>query len=86
MRKNTNIARDAVHDDDDDDDDDDDIDDNDKEAEEEEEKQQQQKVVVFTLPSRKHLLFLAFVEDNATMSSLRCFENHVSYFVQNRRK
>ena len=27
----------------------------------------------------------AFVEDNATMSSIRYFENHVSYFVQNRK-
>ena len=32
------------------------------------------------------LVFVAFVEDNATMSSIRYFENHVSYFVQNRRK
>ena len=31
-------------------------------------------------------LFVAFVEDNGTMSSKRYFENHVSYFVQNRRK
>ena len=31
-------------------------------------------------------VFVAFVEDNATMSSVRYFENHVSYFVQNRRK
>ena len=31
-------------------------------------------------------IFVAFVEDNATMSSIRYFENHVSYFVQNRRK
>ena len=30
--------------------------------------------------------FVAFVEDNATMSSIRYFENYVSYFVQNRRK
>ena len=30
--------------------------------------------------------FVAFVEDNATMSSIRYFENHLSYFVQNRRK
>ena len=29
---------------------------------------------------------VAFFEDNATMSSIRYFENHVSYFVQNRRK
>ena len=28
-------------------------------------------------------VFVAFVEDNATMSSIRYFENHVSYFVQN---
>ena len=27
-----------------------------------------------------------FVEDNATMSSIPYFENHVRYFVQNRRK
>ena len=31
-------------------------------------------------------IFLVIVEDNATMSSIRYFENHVSYFVQNRRK
>ena len=31
-------------------------------------------------------IFLAFVEKNATMSSMRYFENHVSYFVQKRRK
>ena len=30
--------------------------------------------------------FVAFIEDNATMSSIRYFENHVSYFVPNRRK
>ena len=29
---------------------------------------------------------VAFVEDNATMSSIRYFENHVSYFVQDRTK
>ena len=28
-------------------------------------------------------IFVAFVEDNATMSSIGYFENHVSYFVQN---
>ena len=28
----------------------------------------------------EHNLFVAFVEDNATMSSIRYFENHVSYF------
>ena len=32
------------------------------------------------------LLSVAFVEDNATMSSIRYFESHVLYFVQNRRK
>ena len=31
-------------------------------------------------------VFVAFVEDNATMISIRYFENHVSYFVQDRRK
>ena len=33
-------------------------------------------------------VFVAFVEDNVTMSSIRCFKNHihVPYFVQNRRK
>ena len=30
--------------------------------------------------------FVAFVEDNATMSSIGYFENYVSYFVQNRGK
>ena len=32
------------------------------------------------------ILFVAFVKDNATMSSIQCFENHVSHFVQNQRK
>ena len=32
------------------------------------------------------LVFVAFVKDNATMSSIRYFENHVSYFVQNQMK
>ena len=32
------------------------------------------------------LVFVAFVEDNTTMCSIRYFENHVSYFVHNRRK
>ena len=31
-------------------------------------------------------IFVAFVEDNATISSIPYFENHASYFVQNRRK
>ena len=31
-------------------------------------------------------VFVAFVEDNATIGSIRYFENHVSYYVQNRRK
>ena len=42
---------------------------------------------VFT--AEQHLntrLVVAFVEHNATMSSIRYFENHASYFVQNRRK
>ena len=26
---------------------------------------------------------MAFVEDNATMSSIQYFENHVTYFMQN---
>ena len=29
-----------------------------------------------------HYVFVAFVEDNATMSSIQYFENHVTYFVQ----
>ena len=37
------------------------------------------------LSVRKSLV-VAFVEDNATLSSIRYFENHVTYFVQNRRK
>ena len=37
-------------------------------------------------PSIKLAFFVAFVEDNATMSSIWYFENHVSHFVQNRRK
>ena len=38
--------------------------------------------------SKEHSSFflVAFVKDNATMSSIRYFENHVSYLVQNRRK
>ena len=32
------------------------------------------------------IIFVAFVEDNASISSLWYFENYVSYFVQNRRK
>ena len=31
-------------------------------------------------------LFVAFVKENATMSSIPYFANHVSYFVQNQRK
>ena len=31
-------------------------------------------------------VFVAFVEDNATMNSIPYFENRVSHFVQNRRK
>ena len=30
----------------------------------------------------RYPLFVAFVEDTATMSSIRYFENYVSYFVQ----
>ena len=37
----------------------------------------------FLLPTT---IFGAFVKDNATMSLIRYFENHVSYFVQNGRK
>ena len=33
-----------------------------------------------------HVIHVAFVEDDATSSSIRYFENHVSYFVKNRRK
>ena len=32
------------------------------------------------------VIFVAFVEDNAIMSSIQYFENHVSYFVQSWRK
>ena len=38
--------------------------------------------ITLTLPAS----FVAFFEDNATMNSITYFENHVSYFVQNRRK
>ena len=38
------------------------------------------------LVTNKSPIFVAFVEDNATMSSIRYFENHVSYFVQNQWK
>ena len=31
--------------------------------------------------SPRRNVFVAFVEDNATMSSVRYFENHASYFV-----
>ena len=31
-------------------------------------------------------IFVAFVEDNATVSSILYFKNQGSYFVQNRRK
>ena len=31
-------------------------------------------------------IFVAFVKDNATMSSTEYFENHASYLAQNRRK
>ena len=31
-------------------------------------------------------IFVAFVEDNATMSSIKYFENHALHFVQNQRK
>ena len=34
----------------------------------------------------RKFIFVAYIEDNATMSSIRYFENHVSYFVENRRK
>ena len=37
-------------------------------------------------PDPEDRIFVAFVEDNATMSSIRYFENHASYYVQNRRK
>ena len=40
----------------------------------------------FGSPKAYGSVIVAFVEDNASMSSLRYFENHVSYFVQNRRK
>ena len=32
------------------------------------------------------LVIVAFIKGNATLSSIRYFENHVSYFVQNQRK
>ena len=35
-----------------------------------------------TLVTVKHRFFVAFGEDDVTMSSMRYFENHVSYFVQ----
>ena len=31
-------------------------------------------------------IVVAFVEDNATMSSIQYFENHASYFVQDQKK
>ena len=34
-------------------------------------------------PSVRNTVFVAFVEDNATMSSIQYSENRVSYFVQN---
>ena len=35
---------------------------------------------------KTNTLFVIFVEDNATMSSIQYFENHVSYFEQDLRK
>ena len=49
----------------------------------------QQTVVLCTLKlfaDDNGAIFVTFVKDNATMSSVRYFENHVSYLVQNRRK
>ena len=37
------------------------------------------KNIIFSFSSK---IFVAFVEDNATISSIRYFENHVSYFMQ----
>ena len=45
---------------------------------------QKKKCLQFGLVS--NFVFVAFVQDNATMSSIWYFENHASYFVQNRRK
>ena len=42
--------------------------------------------VIIVIVIDRNIIFVAFVEDNAAMSSIRYFENHVSYFVQNRRK
>ena len=44
------------------------------------------KATVTTRSIKLKIIFVAFVEDNGTISSIRYFENHVSYFVQNRRK
>ena len=41
---------------------------------------------IFVFVNLYNVVFVAFVEDKATMSSVRYFENHASYFVQNRRK
>ena len=47
---------------------------------------------LFSNPFRKSVsiifnsIFVAFVEDNVTMSSITYFENRVSYFVQKRRR
>ena len=42
------------------------------------------RIISMTLPFtfQRNNIFVAYVEDNATMSSIRYFENHVSYFVQ----
>ena len=37
-------------------------------------------------PVTATFVFVAFVEVNATMSSIRYFEDHASYFVQNRKE
>ena len=43
-------------------------------------------VLEFSVIQQLLCFFVAFVEDNATMSSIRHFENHALYFVQNQRK
>ena len=39
-----------------------------------------------TINALIEIVFVVFVDDNATMSSIWYFENHATYFVQNRGK
>ena len=47
---------------------------------------QKDRTSAFAKRPKLFAIFVAFVEDNTTMSLIRYFENYASYFVQNRRK